>query len=449
MPFRFLPLLPLLRARPAAPPRPDASPTAWLQVLAAFLLCFTSLGLGNAFGAFQAYLATDLLAAHSPSAIAWIGATQGFLLSAGGVAAGALADRGHLRALLGCGAALGAAGLLGLSFARDGQYGVAFACLGVATGIAGGALYIPGLSLVAAYFAATPRLGLATAAASAGASVGGVAYPLLFRALLPRAGFAGACRGIAGVNAALLALAGVLVRPRDADTAGTTATTKPEKGTAARAYLAHLRDVPFLLFATCLLLLMTGVDVPLFFVPTFAQARLGAPPAAGDYLLAGLNAASLAGRLALGWLADRRGGCHLRVWQGAILVCGTLLFCWAALRSLPGAVAFVVVYGFFSGSVVALVAAVLALLTPDQSVFGARLGLAEGFQGLGFLVGPPVAGAIAESPAGYLGVGACFGGIYLVVLACLLFYTWRYGSHLVPKAPEEQGVGLASVTAAQ
>ncbi|EKG19238.1 hypothetical protein MPH_03499 [Macrophomina phaseolina MS6] len=69
-----------LSASPIPNPPPDGGLQAWLQVLGAHLLFFSSSGIVSAFGAFQTFYESHYLTSSSPSAISWIGTIQGFLL---------------------------------------------------------------------------------------------------------------------------------------------------------------------------------------------------------------------------------------------------------------------------------------------------------------------------------------------------------------------------------
>ncbi|KAI1337298.1 MFS general substrate transporter [Xylariaceae sp. FL0016] len=432
------------RSNPAPPIVRDQGSVAWRQVAASFFILLTTLGLGNSFGVFQTYFQEELLASSSPSAIGWIGSTQGFLLSVVGIASGALYDRGHLRSLLAAGTALSVAGLLATSFCAS-SYTGAFLAFGVVTGLGCGLVYVPALAILPAYFES--RLALATSVATAGSSVGGILYPLVVRAMIRAVGFGAACQILAAYNGVTLLVATLMIRPPpppvpapaaaapDADHADDAddaqqATT----GMVRRRVVCPLRDVPFVTMCFAVMLLMMGSDVPLFFLPAFVADRLRLSTQVGDYFLSGVNGASLVGRLALGWASLFLG--TLAVWQSSVLVAALCLLSWFSLRDLPGMIAFVVVYGVSSGGVVSLITPVLTALSGDAAQAGARLGLAEGFQGLGFLIGPPIAGALLASAGGYRAVSLVFGGLYVAVCVVMGVTTWRLRSRRVPEGRE-------------
>ncbi|CAJ2511940.1 Uu.00g075650.m01.CDS01 [Anthostomella pinea] len=399
---------------------PNHGRQAWAQVVSAFLICFCTLGLGNSFGVFQGYFAQSLLLSHSPSAISWIGTVQGFFLSIVGILSGALYDKGYIRSLVYTGAALSVAGLVATSFSSE--YTSIFVSFGFIVGLGCGAIYIPALAILGAYF--TTRLPVANAIATTGSSMGGVLYPILFRSLIDSVGFPWTCRIFAFINGALLLVSCLLIRPRRAEPV-VEEELKPTKSTLHQFLhlFKALADLKFLAFSLCLFLLMMGIDVPFFYLSTIAQKKLGLSPQIGDYLLSGLNASSLFGRLVLGLLADYTDSLH--VWQFSTLGTTTLLFSFGTISSLATIIVFAVFYGVFTGGLMTLVSPVLRIISPDPRTFGSNLGLAEGFMGLGILVGSPVAGAISETAGGFLAVGIFFGSLYVVVFVVIGIFIWK------------------------
>lgn len=71
-----------------------------------------------------------------------------------------------------------------------------------------------------------------------------------------------------------------------------------------------------------------------------------------------------------------------------------LVYGWLGIHSLGPLLAVAILYGFFSGGMLALPPASVASLTPDLSHFGARMGLCFVCMAAGSLVGTPATGAI-------------------------------------------------------
>ncbi|KAL7622145.1 hypothetical protein AAE478_007647 [Parahypoxylon ruwenzoriense] len=416
---------------------PNGGWRAWSQVLASFLTNFCTLGLSNSFGIFQAFYEHEVLSSYSASNISWIGTTMGFLLSIFGAVSGFLYDRGHVRRLMYAGTFLSIAGLLGTSFAE--QYHWVFLSFGVVLGFGCGAMFVPSIAIVQNYF--STRSALANAIASSGSSIGGIVYPILFRQLHDRVGFPWTVRIFAFINGILLMTACLLFKPRKMVKEADRAAEEGELDETRISQRPHNKKPwcgwVLLLFGIIAMGINIGVDVPLFFVPTFVRMRLMLSPQVADSLLAGINGGSFLGRIFFAWCAQNAGA--LIIWQFSILGACVLLFCWFLVWDLAGIIAFVIVYGFFMGGLISVVPNSLKSIFPDPEVFGARLGFVEAFQGLGFLVGPPIAGAILETSAGYMGVSMFTGSLYVVAFLLVGFFTWgKYIGRLVSKKDQRE-----------
>lgn len=310
-------------------------------------------------------------------------------------------------------------------------------CVGLGFGI----LYVPSLAIVSASFCARKRP-LATGISAAGSSIGGVVYPVVFRTVVDSYGFGWACRTIALLNGLLLVVACTLFQPvgdgrADAETgtlssedtqdegappSGATTKTTTEPFFDATA----LRDARFVLFSLAMALLWLGVDVPYFYLPGLARDR-GLAESQGDYLVAGLNAASLVGRVGAGLVAGGRAVGPLALWHGAVGVSVVLLACWGTvLRRLPEMAVFVALYGLATGAVMGLFAPALLVLSPDLRRVGARLGMVSLLSGAGFLVGPPIAGAVLQATGGYAAQSAFAGSAYAAGFIVITVVVWLH-----------------------
>jgi len=380
----------------------------------------------NTFGIFQSHYQTSLLQSYPSSSIAWIGTIQGFLLNVVGIGTGRLYDNGHAKTLVYIGSALNVAGLLATSFSVT--YVPIFFSLGLCVGLGNGVLFIPSMAIVATHFDERKRP-LATGIAAAGAAVGGTLYPVLFRSLVGRIGLPWTVRSFASVNAGLLIVSCLLVRPLIVEPATSGAST-PQSSTTGemnkdaprnnrRQILdpTAFRDIPFMLFSLAMFFLWLGIDVPFFFLPSFAQDRLHLSADWGDYLLSIMNASAIAGRLVLGLAAVYAGA--FATWQFSIGASCIILVCWVAVHNLPGIIVLVVLYGGVTTGVSSLMSAALLVISPEISVVGTRLGMSGVLGAFGCLVGPPVAGAIQGTSAGYVGLTSFAAAVYLAAFGIL------------------------------
>ena len=391
--------------------QPDGGTTAWLQVLACFLININNLGLVNSFGVFQAYYQADILSHKSNSAISWIGSVQGALLLIVGILSGALFDKGYYRVMLACAAVTLVFALMMLSLARE-YYQIMLA-QGILVGVCLGFLYVPSLALIPLYF--RRRRGLALGLATSGAPVGGIIYPLVFRRVLDELGFGWATRVIGFMVAATLLLAFVLVRPLDYDW-----TKKPSRKLLD---LPALKEIPFFTFILYAFFLFCATLIPFFMTPLFALTALDDAPGPNLALdlVAVVNAGQFFGRIVPAAISDHIGGEIMMF--GASAVASILGFCWIAVHTLGGFVVFLLLFGFTSGMLSTLPAMVVPYVCPSLAVLGTRVGMIYGAAGVGTLVGIPVAMAAVTMDTKGQRDGSHFLGAQLWTGLCLVVAT--------------------------
>jgi MFS family permease len=361
-------------------------------------------GLINTFGVYQTYYETSLLHQYSSSDISWIGSIQSFFLMAVGVFIGPLYDAGHCRILLVVGTVFVALGFMLTSISK--AYWSIFLAQGVLTGLGTSCLAIPSVAIVPPYFLPARRplvMGLATLGSGLAATI----YPIIFQSLQPRIGFPWAVRVQGFISLALCLFAVVVARPRYPKNARRRTFRNLFKG-------AKLRDPYFIIFITSNFFNNLGFFEPLFYLESYAMLYGGAGQAVTKYLLAILNGSSVFGRLMPSALAKRIG--ILNAYAVTVLLASASIFYWTSVTNLAGNIAFSVLYGFFSGGVVAFAPVVLTSLTEDLSYLGTRLGVLNVVKGIGSVIGAPIGGAILQSSGSYLGL-QLFGAFSILLTA--------------------------------
>ncbi|KAI0024379.1 major facilitator superfamily domain-containing protein [Xylariomycetidae sp. FL0641] len=392
---------------------PNGGRTAWLQVVACFALYANTLGVLNTFGAFQPYYEKTLLQDNSPSAISWIGSIQSFALFAIGVFIGPLYDAGYCRALLLSGAFFNTLGFMTTSVSSE--YWQIFLAQGVCIGLGTSFLSIPSIALVPGYFT-PPRRARAMGLATLGSGLASTLYPILFQNLQPRIGFPWTVRVLGFITLALSSLAIAVARPRYSKPRnGRT----PGKGGSIWEIVkeANLGEKHYLVFVTAIFFNNLGFFVPLVYLQSYAAEHGMRGLAVTKYLLPILNSSSLFGRLVPSAMAGRVG-----IVNTFTIVCflySASVFYWTSATTVAGNIAFAVLYGFFSGGVVAFSPVVLTSLTDDLSYLGTRLGALSILKGIGSLAGTPIAGAIVQS-SGYLGMQLFAGFSLFLTVAFML-----------------------------
>ncbi|KAF3811710.1 Fujikurins efflux protein [Colletotrichum gloeosporioides] len=361
---------------------------AWLKVGGSWLIFMNTYGIA------------------SPSAISWIGTTLVCLLGFTGILAGPLYDSGYIRSLLAFGGFLVVFGFFMLSLAS----GYFHIVLSQGVCIGSGLLYVPGVSIVSNAF--TTKRPIATGIAATGSAVGGVLFPILFRNLEPRMGFPWVNRifGILVLVTSLFAL--ILLRP---DPIPNLARRRGGELLDSSA----LNDIPYLFFCLGLFFVELGYWIPPFIVaPT--PSSLGTSADFAFYLLAYMNAGSLAGRILPAWIAQVRTIGPVWVLIVGCLSLGALILGWIGIRDVTGITIWGVSVGFMSGIAVALPNAVVPRLAPYANVVGARTGMVWCFVAFAALIGAPIAGVLVDTATNDYSRGQHFSGLSICLEAALL-----------------------------
>lgn len=125
------------------------------------------------------------------------------------------------------------------------------------------------------------------------------------------------------------------------------------------------------------------------------------------------------GRLLPALIADRFFG-PVNVFIPVIFLAGVCLFCWAAVASSAGMIAFVVFYGFFGAGTQSLLQAALASLNTDPKKAGVRIGMGFSVVGLASLTGSPIGGALLEQKDGEYLYAQIFAGGTMIIGSLVL-----------------------------
>lgn len=317
---------------------------------------------------------------------------------AGGIVFGPVYDQGYVRWMITAGTFLVVLGFMMTSISK--QYYQVLLAQGFCIGIGTSCLYIPAIALVPAYF--TTRRALAMGVAAVGSSLGATVYPLLFEGLQPRIGFGWTTRVIGFIVLAMCCYAIVVVQPPPEPNRNSAPRKLRLSSPRAIAEAAGLLDLRYITQSIPVFFSNVGFFVPLYYIQSHAQSHGMRDQELTKYLLVILNASAIPGRIIPSYAADVFGVVNVYVVVCALTA--TTLFYWISAASQAGNVAFAVLYGFFSGSVITLAPVVLASITDDHSILGTRLGFVALLKGVGSLVGPPIAGAILGATSSYLGV---------------------------------------------
>lgn len=273
---------------------------------------------------------------------------------------------------------------------------------GVLGGISNGLTYTPTLTAVNQYF--FRKRPLAMGIASSGSSLAGVIFPIALNRMLNRTGlgFGWSVRVLGFLMLALSIIACASVT-----------SNVPKRHTGPPFLLEAWKHPGYTIQVVGLFLVMWALFVPFYFIPGYAQS-ISISTDLSFYLIAILNAGSLVGRIVSGAVANQIG--RFNTLSGSSVICGILILCWLRVNSHGGMIVFSVLFGFFSGTIISLFTATIAMTAPQPNQIGSYMGMALGVLGIAGLTGTPITGAMINSYGNYdaaiifAGVTALVGG---------------------------------------
>lgn len=372
-----------------------------LTVAASFLLTFTACGLNFAFGVYQELYETlgGPFASASPAQIDLIGTLSISLMTIGAPFASAWCRVYSPRtvSLLG-GLIFGLANILASYGQRLWHFILA---QGILLGVGTCLTYMPAVTVTPGWLGANRGLGMGVVLSGTG--VGGVVWAPALRALNNRIGFRDTLRLTGALSFGMIALSSLMLT-WDPDT--DRRVRAEMQGTRSRSRLGSVplvnwqvaKSRKFLAQALGGMLQSAAYYTPVYFFSSYART-LGYSAAAGANFIALSNGSSAAGKVVIGFAADRIGRLN------ALLICTlisalTALGLWlpSTLSEGQGAgkplfVAFAMLYGIFAGAYVSLFPTSLVELFGVQH-FTSVNGFLYMTRGLATMVGTPVAGAL-------------------------------------------------------
>ncbi|KAA8649280.1 MCT family MFS transporter [Aspergillus tanneri] len=389
---------------PPKPTFPEGGFKAWMAVLSCWCVMFNTFGYINAFGVYEAYYGRTLLKNESDSNIAWIGSLQVFFMFSAGLISGPMMDRYGPRIILIPCSLLFVASVMLTSLCKE--YYQFILAHGVLGGLTNGLTYTPTLTAVNQYF--FRRRPLAMGIASSGSSLAGVIFPVALNRMLNRSslGFGWSVRilGFLMLGLSIIACASI-------------STNVSKRRTGPLFLLEAWKHPAYTAQIIGLFLVFWAVFVPFYFIPGYAQS-ISITVDMSYYLISILNAGSLVGRLLSGVVANRIG--RFNTLSGSSVICGILIFCWLRITSLGGMIVFSVLFGFFSGTVISLFTATIAMTAPKPNQIGSYMGMALGVLSLSGLTGTPITGAMIHNYGNY-DVAIIFAGVASLLGAVVIF----------------------------
>ena len=356
------------------------SSRAWLVAAAGFFATTVVFGVTYAFGVFVKPLEATFGVTHA--ALATLFSTVTVLSYFLGPMTGRLADRIGPRPVVAAGAVLMGAGQL--LAARVEWFPLLYVTYGLCVGAAVACTYVPSVAAVGEWFKVERdmALGIALTGTGLGTLIGAPAAARL----IARFEWRGAFEAFGWVSlVALLICAAMMLRPP--------VVRKKEDVDV----WSMMRTRTFGLLYTGLGFRGVALYITIVFLPAFA-VDLGSSRAAAAALIGYLGVASIVGRIGLNAMAPRFGLMNVYLLSCAFVLLACAI--WAVSHSYVSLIAFSVAMGVGYGANAAMTPAVVASKFGIEGL-GRLLGWLYTSFGAACIVGPPVAGALADRTHDY------------------------------------------------
>lgn len=301
------------------------------------------------------------------------------MLGAGGVV-GRLTDRFGPSRMIRAGSVLLLSGLV-LSAASKSIWQV-FLAYGILVGLGASSAFLPSNSAVGQWFAR--RRGLATGIAVSGSGVGTVIFAPLSQALITTYDWRVALKVIGVAGFVLMLAASILVRGRGGSHRTGMLSAMKSNRTFQIIYLAAF-------------IASYGYWVPFVHIVPYATDH-GLTTAAAAGLVSIMGLFNITGRVVLGTIADRFG--RRRILQLAVIAMTVSVAAWPLAQMRPALVVFAATYGFFAGTFISLLIALMADYFGTERLAGVT-GLMNTAAAAGTLVGAPLSGLLFDASGSY------------------------------------------------
>ncbi|TFK64870.1 MFS general substrate transporter [Pluteus cervinus] len=358
---------------------PDGGLDAWLTVLGAALVSFSTFGIVNAFGAFNDFYKQIWLSNYSATLVSMIGAIQVFILYIFAGLSGSIFDSIGPRYMIPGSGLITSVALLMLSFTKPQQIWQQYLTQAILFNLGATIGFFPSVAVIAHWF--KKKVAWALGILVAGASVGGIVFPLLLHRLIPKIGFGWTIRIIALIVFCSFAIATLTIKSRRP--------TKPIPPLNKLLDFGAFRD-------PCYTALALGCWFSIFslFNPYFYVGQYSAVSDEGSnlrsYFLTIMCTSSIIGRVLPGFFADVVGRYNV-ICITTLLSSVSILALWYTSSAGPSLAVFSALYGFASGPFFTLMPACVSQISPIEKV-GSRIGMVFAFMSFGALTGTPLGG---------------------------------------------------------
>ena len=246
----------------------------------------------------------------------------------------------------------------------------------------------------------------------------------MIKQLEARVGIHWAARAVALLFLVLLGLANVVLRAPS--------TGRERKMPRSLVDSTAFSDWPYLLLILGAFTTFLGLYTPFVYIQSYSLDEKLVPSSLVFYMVAILNSSSIFGRILPLLLAQRLGPMNMLIFAIAGLAITSL--CLITTSSTPRLIIAIIIYGFWTGTMFALLPTAVVRLTADKYRVGTRFGMGFAVYAFAFLFGPPIAGALLRRfgyHAAWIWAGvAMLVGAIIISLARMQKATWHLRSRV-------------------
>ncbi|XP_052104720.1 monocarboxylate transporter 12-like isoform X1 [Mytilus californianus] len=176
----------------------------------------------------------------------------------------------------------------------------------------------------------------------------------------------------------------------------------------------------FIIFLFSNFIIMLGLNAPYIYLPDRSQEK-GVSKSDSALFISVIGIANMAGRIVIGWLADRKWVNRLLLYSTSMVVCGLATIINPFNDSVEYLMVYSALFGCFSGVFVCLYAIILIDLLGLEK-FSNALGIVIMVQGIASFIGPPAAGWLYSKTGNYntsfyaIGAVLIFGGLLVSLI---------------------------------
>ncbi|CCE64989.1 hypothetical protein TPHA_0J01680 [Tetrapisispora phaffii CBS 4417] len=370
---------------------PDGGFDAWLVVFGSFLGLVPVYGLFNSLGALESYINKNQLVNEELSTTSWIFSIFLAVSCFSTILTGGYFDRNGSVVPYISGTILFLSGLIATAnCTKVWHFVLAFS---LTTALGSGMLITPLVGCVATWF--LKKRGIASCLATIGGSVGGVIFPIMLRKLYVEVGFIWAIRIFALVCGACLTASAFLAKERGKEDAEPFNSRKEMISWYLTSSLnwRYFLEPKFLFTALASALAESSLTASSTYLTSYSIFK-GNSENTAYTMSAVLNAVGILGRYIPGYLADKYVG---RFNIAVITITASALvnlIIWLPFGGHSNALwAYIIIYGFFSGSVLSLAPPCVGQISLTND-FGKRFSTVFFTEGLVTIPIIPICGAI-------------------------------------------------------